>query len=106
MKLLVCVFPWEEFTVGDTLKVADAEAEVRLLLKNGRYHVWEMQKDLGPDAAPAPQAPAAPAPEPVAELPKEEPIEVPAQEEPAEEAALEEPADEVVAPRRGRKASR
>lgn len=109
MKLLVCVFPFGDFMVGDTARVTDAEAEVQLLQMNGRYRVWEMQKDLGPDAAPAPEAKAAP--EPPAEEPVEEPaFEAPAPEpaaEPAEEAELpEEAVEEVAAPRRGRKPSK
>lgn len=109
MKLLVCVFPFGDFMVGDTAKVTDAEAEVQLLQMNGRYRVWEMQKDLGPDAAPAPEAKAEPKPE--AEVVVEEPApEAPAPEpaaELADEAELSpEALEEVAAPRRGRKPSK
>jgi len=115
MKLLVCVFPSGELMAGDTAKVTDAEAEVRLLQMDGRYRVWEVQKDLGPDQVPAPAAKVekaapvleAPAPEPAAEELEEEPAaKEAAEEEAAEEEAAEAAADEVVAPRRGRKSSR
>jgi len=110
MKLLVCVFPFGDFMVGDTAKVTDAEAEVQLLQMNGRYRVWEMQKDLGPDAAPAPEAKAEPKPEAEVVVEEEPALEAPAIEpaaELAEEAELSpEALEEVAAPRRGRKPSK
>lgn len=49
MKQLICTFHSGAYSVGDSIKVPDAEAEVLLNKFDGYYKVWALVRDLGPD---------------------------------------------------------
>lgn len=48
-KLLVCVFPSVDKSVGDQVNVSNAQAQGMLSLKSGPYRIWEVKQDLGSD---------------------------------------------------------
>lgn len=57
-KRLVCIHPHASYEFGIVETVDDTTAATMLGIFAGRYRCWELLKDLGPDANPAPAAPA------------------------------------------------